>query len=205
MKTYTLNKLYLRRMKAILILGAMFLSAASAKVYAQEQVVERRAVEQKRVDRKVDRKIEKISTKKSRIKKEEKKYSEEEIMAEISYLADKLLALKGTESMSISSSPYTKPFVGVCSQVIPEGIELTCITPKSQADKDGLKTGDILTEINDTAMVEGPGKHPYWPIINGMKVGDVLNIALLRAGEMQRIKVTVGELKKPGYECDITR
>jgi hypothetical protein len=68
--------------------------------------------------------------------------SEEELRHEISYLAKELLDLSGEDSITVEQPAFMKPFIGICSEVLPEGVKLTCITPKHNAAKAGLTTGD---------------------------------------------------------------
>ncbi len=151
---------------------------------------------------------------KSELKKSAKAEKEEmtrkEIMHEISYLAKKLLDDSNEDSIVVKSAAVVKPFIGVCSKILALGIELTCITPDSQAEKNGLKTGDIVQSINGISMAsEDPNekrvKHAYWPIVNEMKTGDVLKMNILRAGRSLEIDVTVGSLTHPAYELKVTR
>lgn len=149
--------------------------------------------------------IEKSAMKKSKQHDSDK----EEIMSEISFLAKKLLDSSGKDSLVLKSPSVMKPFIGVCSKIIPLGIELTCISPASQAQKDGLKTGDIVITINGVSMEQVPNKrekeNPYWDIVHNMKTGDVLKIGLLRGGKNIQLEVTVGALSHPAYELKITR
>jgi len=139
----------------------------------------------------------------------DKKSETEDIMREISFLAKKLLDISGEDSMMVSSPPVRKPFIGVCSSIKSAGIKLTCITPESQADKNGLKTGDIVTSINGVSMAESDidedVKHPYWGITRNMQTGDVLKIRLIRGGQTLNIEVTVGSLIQPAYELKVNR
>lgn len=133
--------------------------------------------------------------------------AEEEIMREISFLAKKLLDIKGKDALTLSSPAVVKPFIGICHNIISLGVKLTCITPKSQADKNGLKTGDIVQAINGISM-EGDFSgemHPFWPVMKQMKTGDVLKMDILRAGEEIKLNVPVGSLSHPAFELKINR
>ncbi len=140
--------------------------------------------------------------------KKEKQDKKQEIMQEISFLAKKLLDMSGEKSVVVTSPAVIKPFIGVCSNIENKGVRLTCITPDSQADKNGLKTGDLITSINDVSMnKEGNKEHvyAYWDVVKNMDVGDVLKIELIRAGTTLEIDVTVGSLSHPAYTLEVKR
>jgi C-terminal processing protease CtpA/Prc len=137
------------------------------------------------------------------------KDSQSEIEWELSYLAKRVLDLKGTDSFTLEHKAVTKPFIGICSDVKKSGVAITCITPDSQASKSGLKTGDLLISINDISMAnqdpngKGDGKPSYWSVVKSMKVGDKLKMEVLRAGEPVTIEVTVGTLHHPAYKFEV--
>jgi len=135
-----------------------------------------------------------------------KEYTEEDIKREISFWAKKLLDMKGEKTLTIRSSSLVKPFIGVCNSVDEQGVKLTCITPESQADKNGLKTGDLVVAINGISMTGKDGSkkdHGYWDIVNNMKTGDLLKMDIIRSGEPQTIDVNVGALSQPAFVCEI--
>jgi predicted metalloprotease with PDZ domain len=79
--------------------------------------------------------------------------SEEELRHEISYLAKELLDLSGEDSITVEQPAFMKPFIGICSELLPEGVKLTCITPGHNASKAGLMTGDLVISINDIDLI----------------------------------------------------
>lgn len=143
--------------------------------------------------------------------KKSKKDSQAEIEWEISYLAKRMLDLKGVEYYVIERDGVTKPYIGICTEMKSPGVVLTCVTPDSQAYKSGLKTGDLVTSINDISMAnqeslpkDKKSKEPsYWNIVHNMKVGDQLKFDLLRAGEPVTISLKVGSLNHPTYRLEI--
>ena len=141
--------------------------------------------------------------------KECKWCDEESIKVEIGYLAKKLLDLSGEDTYSVEIKAYMKPFIGVCMQPIDKGIELTCITPGSQAEKNGLKTGDIITKMNDQDLQLKSDKEAHkkesLSVIKKMKTGDLIKMIVDRAGESIELDVTVGALSHPGYKLTVTK
>ena len=152
-----------------------------------------------------NKQIEKSAMKKSKLHDFEK----EELMNEISFLAKKLLDSSGKDTLVLKSPSVMKPFIGVCSKIIPIGIELTCISPASQAQKGGLKTGDVIITMNGFSMAQTPNKsekdNPYWDIVHNMKTGDNIKMGLLRGGKNIEMEITVGSISHPAYELKITR
>jgi len=133
---------------------------------------------------------------------------EEEIKHEISFLAKKLLDKSGKEQISLYQEPYTKPFLGICSNVVPGGIQLTCITPGHNAEAAGLRSGDMIVKINDTKMTEPNTnnlKKVYFGMIEQMKAGEKMSFTVYRGPNEKTIDVTVGELSQPGYTMTIRR
>ncbi|NND82010.1 MAG: PDZ domain-containing protein [Gammaproteobacteria bacterium] len=136
--------------------------------------------------------------------------SEEDIKREVSYMAKKLLDMSGQDSYTVEQPPMVKPFIGICTGMKPEGIQLTCISPDSQAAKAGLKTGDLVLSMNGVSMAsqadhKEAADSGYWSIVKKMKTGDVLKFKVLREGKQQDINVAVGSLSHPGYKLVISR
>jgi len=134
---------------------------------------------------------------------------EESIKLEIGYMAKKLLDMSGKDSYQVEVKSYMKPFIGICTKMLENGIELTCVTPGTQAEKNGLKTGDVVTRMNDKGLEQSGNlnkkKKQYFSVVNNMKTGDVIKMTLVRAGETIEIDVTVGALEHPGYRLTVTK
>ena len=134
---------------------------------------------------------------------------EESIQIEIGYMAKKLLDLSGKDSYSVEIKSYMKPFIGICMQLVDKGINVTCITPGSQAEKNGLKTGDVITAMNGKEIhlqgdVEKHKKESF-SIIKAMKTGDHIKMTVERVGEIIEMDITVGTVSHPGYVLTVTK
>lgn len=135
--------------------------------------------------------------------------SVDQIKREISYLSKMLLVLTEKDSYTLTSSSYSKPFIGGCFDQKLEGILLTCITPGSEAEAAGVLTGDLLIAVNDKSVVySGEGdkkdfKSQFWTVTRQMKTGDPLKFTLIRAGETMDIKLKVGSIMHPGYRLEV--
>ena len=134
---------------------------------------------------------------------------EESIKLEIGYMAKKLLDMSGKDSVKVEFNSYLKPFIGICTKILDKGIELTCVTPGTQAEQNGLKTGDVVTRMNDKGLEQSGDlskiKKQYFAVVKNMKIGDVIKMTLERAGEVIEIDVTVGALNHPGYNLTVTK
>lgn len=135
--------------------------------------------------------------------------TEDEIRLEMSYLAMKLLEIKGADTYVLESKALVKPHIGVCSKMKEEGIYLSCITPKSQAAKAGLKSGDLLLSINGISMAGQPESHnsngEYWKIVREMKIGDQFVFEIADGDESRKVDVTVGSLSHPAYRLEVSK
>lgn len=135
-------------------------------------------------------------------------YSEKHLKSEIGFLANKLLKMSGKDSYSTEVAPYMKPFIGICTDISKEGLVLTCVTPGTQADKGGLKTGDIVTKMKDFNLVhedEKKTKKAYWGVVKDMKTDDVIPFSLIRNGKTMEIDIKVGSVSHAGYSITITK
>lgn len=64
------------------------------------------------------------------------------------------------------------------------------IVPNSPAAKAGLKTGDIITKINDKELSL---KQPLADIISQYKINDKINLTVIRDGKEEKISITLEE------------
>ena len=136
--------------------------------------------------------------------------NEEGIKLEISYLAKRLLDITGEDSYTITSDAVVKPFIGICSNLLDSGVQLTCVTPDSQAAKAGLETGDVITKINGLSVAgqkskKKDSKGNYWSIVKSMEPGDELKMEIEREGKTRSLDVMVGSLSHPSYSCKIDK
>jgi S1-C subfamily serine protease len=136
--------------------------------------------------------------------------SEDELRSEISFLAKKMLDKSGKDELTIEQPAVKKPFLGICGEPGHNGVLLNCVTPGHNAHKAGLQTGDIILSINEISMLERRShrdewKSVYYKVMGEMKVGDILNLRLLRRGKEVSKSVKVGSLNQPSYTLTIKR
>lgn len=97
-----------------------------------------------------------------------------------------------------------RPYIGINFQAITPaiasayrlpvdwGVYLTRIAAGSPASQAGLKVGDIITKIDDTAIDES---HSYLNILYTYKPGDTIALEINRDGQALTINVVLGEAK----------
>ncbi|HUI53666.1 MAG TPA: Do family serine endopeptidase [Bryobacteraceae bacterium] len=72
-----------------------------------------------------------------------------------------------------------------------EGVFVQTVTPGGPSDKAGLKAGDVIVAINGKPIHEG---EQLIGMVTATRVGDTLDIAVLRDGKRSNYKVVVGNL-----------
>jgi serine protease Do len=72
------------------------------------------------------------------------------------------------------------------------GAIVSQVTPDSPASRAGLKSGDVLREIDGRKIVNGGALQVA---VSEMTPGNVISLGILRDGKPQTVKVTVGEFK----------
>lgn len=83
-------------------------------------------------------------------------------------------------------------FLGVTSQSDEKGAKITGVSKASGAEKAGLKSGDVITKIDEEAIT---GDQPLHRIIAGKKPKDEVTVHYLRDGKKKKAKVILEERK----------
>lgn len=102
--------------------------------------------------------------------------------------------------VSIIEKGYiSKPYIGITvadvssesqSYGLPQGAAVRSVTQDSPAQEAGLKTGDIITEVNGTAI---SGSTALVNLVGEAEIGEELTLTVYRQGLTLTLKVTVGE------------
>ncbi len=102
--------------------------------------------------------------------------------------------------VSIIEKGYiSKPYIGVTvsdvssesqSYGLPQGAAVRSVTQDSPAQEAGLKSNDIITEVDGVSI---SGSTELGTVISNAGIGAVLNLTVYRQGEMLTLEVTVGE------------
>jgi serine protease Do len=107
-------------------------------------------------------------------------------------------------SKIIQYGHLSRPYIGVAYQSITPaialsyhlpvqwGVYITRVSDNSPASSAGLKVGDIITAINDTAIDE---THSYLNILFAYQPGDTVSLGIYRDGQTIHLQVTLGESK----------
>lgn len=77
----------------------------------------------------------------------------------------------------------------------PEGALVAKVLTGSPADKGGLKVGDIITGFDGKPVTRSSDLPP---LVGQAKVGEAVNVQILRGGDRQTLKIKIGELPEEG-------
>jgi serine protease Do len=95
------------------------------------------------------------------------------------------------------AAPENAGFLGVSLEEDQGGARITQVSPKSAAEKAGLKVGDVVTLIADTSIIDA---ETMVNTIQRHKPGDVVTIKIRRDGRPQEVKATLD--KRPADPLD---
>ncbi len=73
-----------------------------------------------------------------------------------------------------------------------EGVAILSITPGSAADDGGLRSGDVITAVDDTTLAADSSKQAAMKLVefmSGVEAGEAIDIEYLRDGKVGRIEV----------------
>jgi S1-C subfamily serine protease len=83
-------------------------------------------------------------------------------------------------------------YLGVRTQPVDAGLLVLWLEKDGPAEKGGLLVGDILTKVNGQALSDADG---LFAALSADVVGKLVSVEVLRGGQPQAVKVTVGERK----------
>jgi len=104
-----------------------------------------------------------------------------------------------TQRMAGPSSQGPRPWLGSIPDMSSDGVQglrLQGITPESPADRAGLKSGDVVVEMDSMAITD---LYTYTDALYAHKPGDVVRVVVLRAvtpgapPERVTVSVTLGQ------------
>jgi membrane-associated protease RseP (regulator of RpoE activity) len=81
------------------------------------------------------------------------------------------------------------PYFGFHLEDTDKGVEITEVTENSPAQEAGLKPHDIILKVKGTELKT---RRDLYGALRGLKVGEEIEIEVLRSGEKQTIELTVG-------------
>ncbi len=96
---------------------------------------------------------------------------------------------------------FVRPFLGVSYQMIspkaalaneiPQGAYVLEVVEGSAAQAAGLKTGDIIVELNGIKLDQ---KHPLVKVVNRLKAGEEISLKYWREGKFHTVKAKLGSM-----------
>ena len=111
--------------------------------------------------------------------------------ATVSEVVSQLLAngqVTGRPSIGIIVSPVGEELSD--QYEIPQGLYISAVNKGSDAEKKGLKAGDILTAVNNTPITTN---EEVTAIKNTMQAGDSIHLTIWRDGTTMEFDVTLAE------------
>ena len=99
-----------------------------------------------------------------------------------------------TEFPAFNEKMESRAFLGVTTEDGEGGAKITNVSKESAAEKAGLKTGDMITKVNDK-KVDGP--ESLMDAVTSMKPKDEVTVYYKRDGKENQSKVVLGERKEP--------
>jgi len=109
------------------------------------------------------------------------------------------LVKKSIDNFS-TTGEFDRPYLGVAYQMIskeaallnsvPQGAYLSQVTEDGPAGKAGLKTGDIVTEIDGVKLADSEDISLI-EVVNSKKIGDEVEISYFRDKETKKLKVNL--------------
>ena len=107
-------------------------------------------------------------------------------------------SIRGIVESIIEKGYIASPYIGVSVldvseemrlYGIPAGIAIQSVAEGSPAEAAGVKVGDVITAVNDTAM----DSSTLVDFVGSSGIGDELHLAIYRQGETLTLTITVGE------------
>ncbi len=96
------------------------------------------------------------------------------------------------DHISLFTEDANRAMLGVMTESDDKGARITSVSKESAAEKAGLKSGDIITKVDDQ-KVEGSGD--VTRIIRKSKPGTKVTITYLRDGKEQKVTTELGKWK----------
>ncbi|GLX79202.1 hypothetical protein tinsulaeT_25420 [Thalassotalea insulae] len=126
---------------------------------------------------------------------------------ELEFLASKLLKLTGENEYTLSHPGHELIHFGACGEGTSDGIRINCVSPHTAAYNIGLKSGDLLTEINGVKLDKMEAEQAYQLFsaeIKKLKSGDAVKITFEQKGVLKQGKDTIKSIYSPGYEFKVS-
>ena len=143
-------------------------------------------------------------------KSEIKKPQDEQITLireQLEFLASKLLKLTHSEEYTVNHQGHELLVFGACGNGVKQGVKINCVSPGSAAELMGVKSGDIITEVNGAKLDNLPTKEAttlYYDVIDALKGGDAIRITYLQNGQLRNESGVIKAYYSPGYTFSVT-
>lgn len=105
------------------------------------------------------------------------------------------------EEQEFSITPNTAVLGVITRKEDAKGATITEVAEGSAAEKAGLKTGDVITGINDKKILE---PQELYEAIGDLKAGDKITVTYLREGKERKSDATLDKRKDEGRSLNVT-
>jgi C-terminal processing protease CtpA/Prc len=129
------------------------------------------------------------------------------IKEQLEFLALKLLKITKSEEHVVNHKGHELLVFGACGNGIKQGIKVNCVSPGSAAELMGIKSGDIITEVNGAKLDNLPIKATttlYYNVIDALKDGDAIRVTYLQNGQLKNESGVIKGYYSPGYTFSVT-
>ncbi len=93
--------------------------------------------------------------------------------------------------LGVSIQPVTSDLAQSLGLKESKGVIVSSVTPGGPAEKAGIKSGDVITELNGKAIEDS---NTFRNEIASSGPGTSVNLTIIRSGAQQQLKATLGEL-----------
>ncbi|HSC53977.1 MAG TPA: PDZ domain-containing protein [Phnomibacter sp.] len=94
------------------------------------------------------------------------------------------------KTVTIAGTGVPRAYLGVATEKDAKGAKITEVMEKSAAEKAGLKSGDIITNISGTAIT---GSEDLLSTVKKHKPEETVDITYLREGKEKKVKALLGK------------
>jgi PDZ domain len=129
------------------------------------------------------------------------------VRQELEFLASKLLRITGQTEFSTTHEGHVMRAFGVCAEATDAGVKVNCISLDSTAERLGLKTGDLITEIDGSVLTDSDtdaAYQRYFATLRALREGATVSVVYVRNGESRRARASYESFFSPSYTFTVS-
>jgi len=181
---------------AWLLLAASLLLAGRAQGQAPDPSSDETAARQEEAEARAEERAARQAEVEARLEAAQARL--EEAAREVADLSARLtedglyLAIRGLEA--IGPRPMLGVNIGTSPETTEPGVHILGVTPDGPADRAGLRSGDIMSGIDDEALVGSDGGERLTAVMKGVEAGQPVSVRYRRAGKEHTATVVPEEM-----------